>query len=204
MAATTILRRYSSGIDTPGRDRRRYILIAASRIVIIRRDDGTRRCRSSPLPPPGVLAHGGNATRRSPNGIKTEGGASRLNGGKHQFALTLARRVEIGNRIVRLVRNSHRPPSPSPSLASFIPPRPRFQRVIFASRENVERARRILNAERRKSLGVLYPRFFRGCGTARDARSVNSKLRLGRHWNAQLCNWRLIDAIARHQVEYAT
>lgn len=38
--------------------------------------------------------------RRSPNGIKTEGGVSRLNEDKHQFALTLARRVvvEIGNR----------------------------------------------------------------------------------------------------------
>lgn len=57
-----------------------------------------------------ISVHNGT-TRRSPNGIKTEGGVSRLNGGKHQFALTLARRVvvEIGNRIVRLVRNLHHP-----------------------------------------------------------------------------------------------
>lgn len=63
--------------------------------------------RSFPSP---IFVHNGT-TRRSPNGIKTEGGVSRLNGGKHQFALTLVRRVvvEIGNRIVRLVRNLHHP-----------------------------------------------------------------------------------------------
>lgn len=69
-----------------------------------------------PLPVPSSVYNG--TAKRSPNGIKTKGRASRLNESKHQFALTLARRilVEIGNRIVRLVWNLHHP------LRAFSPP----------------------------------------------------------------------------------
>lgn len=93
---------------------RRYILIAAPRDSLIH--DIERPCDvvntippASPRPPSNSISVHNGTTRRSPNGIKTKGGVSRLNGGKHQFALTLARRVEIGNRIVRLVRNLHHP-----------------------------------------------------------------------------------------------